>query len=68
MISLEVGDGDVGGRYLLVYLALLRANHDQSQLPCRLTALLFLDNIFGIFGTVFGTLIVQNLGCSTLYI
>ena len=56
-----VGDEDVRGSSLLFCLALLRANHDQRQLPCRLPDFLFLDDLFGVCGTVFGALVVSGL-------
>lgn len=56
-----VGDDDVGGCSLLLCLALLRANHDQRQLPCRLPDLLLLDNLFSVGGAVFGALVVSGL-------
>ena len=34
VIEGAVGDDDVGGSSLLFCFALLRANHDQRQLPC----------------------------------
>lgn len=56
-----VGDEDVGGRSLLLRLALLRANHDQGQLSRRLPDLLLLDDLFGVRWAVFGTLVVSGL-------
>lgn len=56
-----VGDEDVCGRSLLLRLALLRANHDQGQLSCRLPDLLLLDDLFGVCGAVFGALVVAGL-------
>lgn len=56
-----VGDEDVGGRSLLLCLALLRANHDQGQLSRRLPDLLLLDDLFGVRWAVFGTLVVSGL-------
>lgn len=61
VVECAVGDEDVGGRALLLGLALLGAHHDQGQLAGRLPDLLLLDDLLGVRGPVLGALVVAGL-------